>query len=220
MSELDPPSCRLYLVTPPGLAGNAEPGRFLPVLAAALAAGDVACLRLAGAGRPAQVLRPLPAALVPPAQAQGVAVLVENDPALARAVGADGLHADGDEPKRLSALRKALGESLSLGVACGAERHRAMVAAELGADYVAVDAAAAASPEAFLELIGWWAELMTVPLVAGPSHNPALSAAWARAGADFVQLDPAFWAAADPAAAVAAHQAAIAAAVAERSGQA
>jgi thiamine-phosphate pyrophosphorylase len=129
------------------------------------------------------------------------------------------VHADAEEPKRLAALRKALGEDRTLGVGCGASRHRAMVAAELGADYVAIDAAAA-SPEAFLELIGWWAELMTVPLVAGPARDPALSAAWARAGADFVQLDQAVWAAADPPAAIAAHQAAIAAAVAERGGPA
>jgi thiamine-phosphate pyrophosphorylase len=135
-------------------------------------------------------------------------------------VVADGLHVSVEEPRRLAALRKAIGETLSLGVASGASRHRAMVAAELGADYVAFNAAAAASPEEFLELIGWWSELMTVPLVAGPSLDPDLSAAWARAGADFVQLDQALWSAPDPAAAVAAHQAAIAAAVAARAGAA
>jgi thiamine-phosphate pyrophosphorylase len=189
-------------------------------LAAALAAGDVACLRLAGAGLPAGEQRALAAMVGPPAQERGVAFLVEDDPALARDAGADGLHVSAEEPRRLAALRKALGETLALGVACGASRHRAMVAAELGADYVALDAAAAASPEEFLELVGWWAELMTVPLVAGPSLDPDLSAAWARAGADFVALDPAFWSSSNPATAVAAHQAAIAAAVAARAGAA
>jgi thiamine-phosphate pyrophosphorylase len=186
------------------------------VLTAALAAGDVACLRLAGAGPPAEKQHAIAALIGPPVQERGIAFLVEEDPALARAVGADGLHVAAEEPRRLAGLRKALGEELALGVACGASRHQAMVAAELGVDYVALSAAAAASPEAFLELVGWWAELMTVALVAGPAVDPAESAAWAGAGADFVQLDPSFWVGPDPVAAIASHHAAVAAALAAR----
>ncbi len=139
-------------------------------------------------------------------QPQDVALLVEDDAALALAGGADGLHLGRVEPPVIAAARAGLGTALSLGVACGASRHDAMMAAELGADYIAIAASAAASEEDFLALIEWWSELMTVPLVAGPAATPAATLAWALAGADFIELDPACWAAADPAATIALHQ--------------
>ena len=196
-------------MAPPDLgAGGPSIDDFLGLLPAALAAGDVACLRLPGGlgaaaiGRIARVV-----------QAHDVACLVEGDAGLALDAGADGLHLAG--PSAVGAARTRLG-SLSLGVACGSSRHDAMVAAEQGADYIQLERDAVAADEEFLALVEWWSELMTVPLVAGSATTPAAAGAWARAGADFVALDPACWTASDPVAAIAAHQQAIDQATAER----
>jgi thiamine-phosphate pyrophosphorylase len=183
---------------------------FLGLLPAALAAGDVACLRLAGGLGAAAIGR-----IARVAQAQGVACLVEDDAGLALDADADGLHLSDARPGAVSAARTRLG-SLSLGVACGGSRHDAMVAAEQGADYILMERDAAASDEEFLALVEWWSELMTVPLVAGSATTPAAAGAWALAGADFVALDPACWTASDPVAAIAAHQQAIDQGTAER----
>jgi len=146
--------------------------------------------------------------LAAPVQRRDVAFLVEDDLELALSVGADGLHLGADEPVRYRAARARLGAGRTVGIAAPAARHDAMVAAERGADYVAVSAAAMPAAD-FLELIGWWSELMTVPLVAGLATTPEQTAAWAGAGADFVALDPVLWAAADPAALLALHQRAL-----------
>jgi len=207
--ELDAPFCRLYLVAPPGLrAGGTSIDDFLGLLPAVLAAGDVACLRLADGLGAAAIGR-----IARVAQAHDVACLVENDAGLA--LDADGLHLSDTRPGAVSAARARLG-SLSLGVACGGSRHDAMVAAEQGADYILLERDAMASDEEFLALVEWWSELMTVPLVAGSATTTAAAGAWARAGADFVALDPACWAASDPVATIAAHQQAIDQATAER----
>jgi len=148
-------------------------------------------------------------------QAQIVACLVEGDAALVLEAGVDGLHLAAAGPATISATRTRLG-SLSLGVGCGGSRHDAMVAAEQGADYILLERDAATADDEFLALVEWWSELMTVPLVAGSATTPASAGAWALAGADFVALDPACWAAGDPVAAIAAHQRAIDQATAER----
>ena len=197
-------------MAPPDLGTGPSIDDFLEVLPAALAAGDVACLRLAsdlGAATIGRIARV--------AQALDVACLVAGDLGLALEAGADGLHLADARPGAVSAARARLG-SLSLGVACGGSRHDAMVAAEQGADYILVERDAAASDEEFLALVEWWSELMTVPLVAGSATTSAEAGAWARAGADFVALDPACWRASNPAAVVAACQQAVDQATAER----
>ena len=187
----------------------------MALLPAALAAGDVACLRLAGAGLDAGALRQLAGRIGALAQARDVAFLVEDDAGLALDAGADGLQLGACQPGAITAARARLGATLSLGVACGDSRHDAMTAAELGADYVAV-AAAAASAADVIDLIECWGEMMTVPLVATAAATPETTFAWARVGADFVELDPDCWAAADPAAVIATHQLALDRAMAER----
>jgi thiamine monophosphate synthase len=85
------------------------------------------------------------------------------------------------------AVRAKLGDGLTLGVECPLERHACMVAAEDGADYVAVRVTAETFDEAE-ELLAWWHEVMTTPIVAlvdGPIEIERL-----RAFADFVSPIP------------------------------
>ncbi|HZT20478.1 MAG TPA: thiamine phosphate synthase [Dongiaceae bacterium] len=174
-----PARCQLYLAAP------AEPAPdFAPVLGALLEAVPVACLSLP----------PLPAMkdLANLAQARGTAVVLREDFELASVTGADGVHLGGIE--RYGAARRRLGPEAIVGVACGGSRHAAMEAGEAGADYVAL--------AADLELIGWWAELMVVPVVAELGEALDMAGALAAAGADFVAAGEALWR--DPASALAA----------------
>src|SRR3546814_8934715 len=63
------------------------------------------------------------------AQAQGIAVLLENRPGLLAASGADGVHltfADKGGPQ-LKDLRSRFGPDVILGAGCGASRHLAKI---------------------------------------------------------------------------------------------
>ena len=184
----DEPIARLYLIAP----GDAPADR----VTAALAAGDVACLLLHGAGAAS---RPL----VEAAQALGCAVLLEDDAGLARELGADGVHlGPGGHVKQ---ARKTLPEDAIVGAFCGHSRHEAMLAGEAGADYVAFagreDSADAAADPA---LLAWWQTMMELPCVAMGPIGLAEVGALVEAGADFVALEAAVWDHPDgPAAAVA-----------------
>lgn len=140
---------------------------------------DIACLRLAPppAAVPADALR----SLVRSAQSLGIAVLVEDQLELALKLGADGLHAL-DPGAPLAELRRALGSERSLGASCGVSRHLAIEAAEHDVDYVSF----AGPGEALVEIVAWWAEMMTPPVVAEGVREPVEAAALAEAGAEFL----------------------------------
>jgi len=114
-------------------------------------------------------------------QAADRPALVIDDVERRSALQADGLHLT--DAARVRAVRAKLGDGLALGAECPLERHACMVAAEDGADYVAVRVTAENFAEAE-ELLAWWHEMMTTPIVAlvdAPIETDRL-----RAYADFV----------------------------------
>src|SRR5262249_10552758 len=126
---------RLYLITPPAL----DPDRFAKYLEAALAGGDVACLQLRLKDVGDDEIRRVTRILQPIAQARGVAFLMNDRPDLAAELDCDGVHV-GEEDMPYAEARQLLGPDRIVGVTCGDSRHRALVAAEAGADYVAFGA--------------------------------------------------------------------------------
>ena len=68
--------------------------------------------------------------------ARGALYLVNDDPALAASVGADGVHLGEDDASIMSA-RELLGPDRIIGVSCYNDFERARAAVEAGADYVA-----------------------------------------------------------------------------------
>jgi len=107
--------------------------------------------------------------------------LVIDDVERRSALQADGLHLT--DAARVRAMRPKLGDGLVLGAECPLERHACMVAAEDGADYVAVRVTAD-NLQAAEDLLEWWFEMMTTPIVAlvdAPIETERL-----RAYADFV----------------------------------
>ena len=179
MEPSDPPPGQVYLVVPHDM----EP----ETLEALLEGIEAACLLIRRPGPALETPRAAVERLRPLAQERGLAVLLEDEAALAAALGCDGVHLG--DPAALAAARRILGPEASIGVACGASRHAAMVAGEGGADYVAFGGIE--PPEApDLELIAWWRELMTLPCVALGASTPGELDALRAAGADFIAVSP------------------------------
>jgi len=204
--------CRLYLITPPRLDAAA----FRDVLAAALDAGDVACLQLRLKDATADDIARAAEALMPACHARDVAFILNDDAALAARLGCDGAHlgqTDGDH-----AGARALLKDRILGITCHASRHLAMEAGELGADYVAFGAFFPTDTKetvhtAGTDLLEWWSEMMEIPCVAIGGITATNCAPLVRAGADFLAVVGAVWNHPDgPAAGVRTMNAAIAAA--------
>jgi thiamine monophosphate synthase len=143
--------CRLFVRLPAGSG-------FDEALSSALKDPEAASLLLP-ADLPVETAR----AAIKRIQAADRPALVIDDVERRSALQADGVHLT--DVARVRAVRSKLGEGLVLGAECPLERHACMVAAEDGADYVAVPVTAANLAEAE-ELLSWWYEMMTTPIVA------------------------------------------------------
>ncbi|MGB7966113.1 MAG: thiamine phosphate synthase, partial [Methylocella sp.] len=186
---------RLYLITPPISDWTPYP----PILEAAMAACDVACVLLRTAahqeGEKEKIVRTL-ASLV---QKHGVACLVAGDPQWAVRANADGVHVDGSG-KRLDVALRAIKPGHIVGAGGLPTRDAAMAAGEAGADYVMFGGGA--EPHVVIvERVAWWAEIFNVPCV-GYAHDLDSIGDLVRAGADFIALGDAVFA--DPRGAAAA----------------
>lgn len=129
--------------------------------------------------------------------ARDVAFIVNDSIALAKRLGADGVHLgqqDGD-PKE---AREELGKDAQIGVTCHASRHLALEAGEAGADYVAFGAFFPSETKhtehrADTDLLEWWHEMVEIPSVAIGGITPENCAALIEAGADFLAVSGAVW---------------------------
>ena len=187
------PTTRLYLITPPVL----DPDRFAKDLEDALAGGDVASLQLRLKDVEDDAIRQAAAILKPIAQERGVAFIMNDRPDLALELDCDGVHV-GEEDMPYAEARRLLGAERIIGVTCGASRHRALVAAEAGADYVAFGAffpsgTKAAKHHAEPELLRAWSETTVVPCVAIGGITPDNCGPLVEAGVDFLAVIGAVW---------------------------
>lgn len=165
---------------------------FAELLKQAVAASDIACLRIMGddSDRVTTVAK----VLLPLAQDQGVAVLLDTAD-LAVRLRADGVHLV--DAGRYGEARSLLGNDGIVGIGSPLERHAAMIAADDGADYVQFFLTDTNAEEA-LELVEWWTEMMTVPSVIGGALTPSLAARFKAAGIDFLAPDHSIWSENDP----------------------
>lgn len=212
------PLCRLYLITPPRLDDLAAFGHRL---AHALDAGDVAALQIRLKGETDDVIAAATDVLLPIAASREVAVIMNDRPDLAARLGCDGVHI-GQTDGTYAEARRIVGKERMVGVTCHNSRHLAMEAAEAGADYVAFGAFFPTTTKEAIghpdpEILTIWQETMEVPCVAIGGITSANARGLAAAGADFLAVSAGVWSHADPAAAVKAINAEIAAGLEERS---
>jgi thiamine-phosphate pyrophosphorylase len=197
---------QLYLISPLDVGGD-----FPARLEEALSAGPVAAFQFRVKGVDQHAAAALAEPLQRICEAHEVAFIVNDDMALAKRLGADGVHlgqGDGD-PREARAL---LGPSAQIGITCHDSRHLAMEAGEAGADYVAFGAF---FPTATKEthhrpepgILGWWSRLFEIPCVAIGGITPENGRELVQAGADFLAVCSAVWSHAEgPAEAVRAFQ--------------
>lgn len=187
------PPCQLYVVSPPQIVLPA----FVESLKAALDAGPVAAfqLRLKDVSDD-DVLRAC-AALLPIAQAAGVAFILNDRADLAARAGADGVHL-GQGDGSIEQARALLGRDAQIGRTCHDSRHLAMEAGEQGADYVAFGAFydTTTKPGHYRptpDILGWWTTLSQLPCVAIGGIFAHNAAPLVEAGADFIAVVRAVW---------------------------
>jgi thiamine-phosphate pyrophosphorylase len=133
--------------------------------------------------------------LAPIAQAKGIAVLVEASPHIAIRGGADGVHIT----KGLESIKdtvKTMKPARMVGVGGLKGRDDAMIAGEMGVDYVMFGEAYKDGEfpklEQVIERSAWWSELFEIPCIAfAPTLESILPLA--RTGAEFIGLCDAIW---------------------------
>ena len=183
---------QLYLITPP----TAEPDSFLATLMAVLSTAEFSALLVARGDMDAAAYASLAAAAVNVGQGAGCAVLIENDLALAKRLGADGVHVT-DGPAALKAAVAALKPAMIVGAGRLHSRHDAMTAGEMDIDYVFFGSTDGQIDAQAADLAEWWAQTFEVPAVLS---QPDATAETANAqGAEFLALSQSLWSAPEPA---------------------
>jgi thiamine-phosphate pyrophosphorylase len=212
MSEPERIPCQLYLISPLDVGGD-----FPDRLARAIDAGEglVSAFQFRVKGLDQHECARLAAPLQSVCSARDVAFIVNDSIALAKRIGADGVHL-GQQDGTVAEARAVLGREAQIGVTCHDSRHLAMEAGEAGADYVAFGAffpttTKEVSHRADLETLEWWQSIFEIPCVAIGGITPENCAPLVAAGADFLAVSGAVWSG-DEVAAVKAFAKAIAAA--------
>lgn len=188
----EPPRCQLYLISPLDVSGT-----FPARLERALDAGPVAAFQYRVKGLDQHQAARFAEPLQTICRAREIAFIVNDSIALARRLGADGVHL-GQHDGTVREAREALGREAQIGVTCHASRHLAMEAGEAGADYVAFgsffpSSTKASEHRAEPELLTWWQSLMEIPCVAIGGITPENCAPLVAAGADFLAVSGAVW---------------------------
>jgi thiamine-phosphate pyrophosphorylase len=185
--------CQLYLISPPKLTDD-----FPDRLQAVFSVGHIAAFQLRLKGMDDHSIARLAEPLQKLCADHDCAFIVNDSIALAKRLGADGVHlgqGDGD-PRE---AREILGRDAQIGVTCHNSRHFAMEAGDAGADYVAFGAFYD-SPTKIVDyraeptLLQWWTTVSPIPCVAIGGITVDNVAPIVAAGADFVAVSSAVWA--------------------------
>ncbi len=193
----------LYLVTP----DEADTGRLLARVAPLLGEG-VIWLQYRNKGADPALRREQAVALQALCAGAGVPLLINDDAALAQAIGAAGAHL-GEDDGDLAAARARLGAGAILGASCYDDLALARRAVAAGASYVAFGAFFPTSTKATTRratpALLREAAALGVPRVAIGGITPANAAPLVQAGADLLAVVGGVFDAPDPIAAVRAY---------------
>lgn len=192
--------CKLYLISPQEVGGS-FPDRLRAALESGLAAAFQLRVKEFEEDELARLAEPLQRIC---ADAE-VAFIVNDSMALAKRLGADGVHlgqSDGD----VREARELLGPGAQIGKTCHDSRHLAMEAGEAGADYVAFGAfyPTTTKPSNYRpdpSILTWWSTLFEIPCVAIGGITADNAKPLVEAGADFLAVCQAVWGKDDTAAA-------------------
>jgi thiamine-phosphate pyrophosphorylase len=186
---------QLYLITP----AAADPESFPALLMSVLSAAEISALLVRRGDLADAAYAALAGKIVNIGQGAGCAVLLENDVALAKKLGADGVHVTTGSKDAKAAIA-ALKPAAIVGAGNITSRHDAMTMGELDVDYVFFGPLHGPTDAAAADLAQWWAETFEIPAV---FSDPAATSGLHH-GAEFLALSDSIWSAPSPAAAIAA----------------
>jgi thiamine-phosphate pyrophosphorylase len=192
---------KIYLISPQEV-GGAFPDRLRAALEPGLATAFQLRVKDVDEHQLARLAEPLQRICAD----TNVAFIVNDSIALAKRIGADGVHlgqSDGD----VREARALLGPSAQIGRTCHDSRHLAMEAGEAGADYVAFGAfyPTMTKPSHYRpdpSILAWWSTLFEIPCVAIGGITADNAKPLVDSGADFLAVCQAVWGKDDPASAV------------------
>ena len=194
MPDQDRP--QITLITPPVFDLDIFPDQ----LAAVLDGYDVACVRLALAGKDEDMISRAADACRLVAHARDVAIVIENHLLMVARLGLDGVHLT-DGARQVRYVRKELGSDAIIGAYCGVTRHEGMNAGEAGADYVAFGPIGATplgnGEQVDFDLLEWWSQVIEVPSIAEGALNVALIEKFGPV-TDFFAVGEEIWSSDDP----------------------
>lgn len=191
---------QITLITPPALDLEVFPD----LLARVLDSVDIACVRLALAGKDEDMIMRAADACRLISHARDVAIVIENHLLMVERLGLDGVHLT-DGARQVRYVRKELGADAIVGSFCGLTRHDGMNAGEAGADYVAfgpVGSTPLGTGESVdFDLFEWWSQVIEVPVIAEGALTAELVAKFGPV-TDFFGIGDEIWGADDPVAAL------------------
>ena len=195
----EPQACQLYLITPPQIT---DLEAYCETLHAALSAAPVACLQIRlknmnGGPMENSAIIQASKAIKPICHEHGTLVLLNDNPELAKEVGADGVHIGQNDMDYFSS-RELLGGDAIIGVTCHNSKELAFEAASAGADYVAFGAffetqTKQAKFRADVEILAWWQEAVEIPSVAIGGITLQNASQVIEQGADFIAVSSGVW---------------------------
>lgn len=198
----------LYAITSDAVV--ADEARLLAAAAAALRGGAV-LLQYRDKHNPPPTRRRLAARLAALCREAGTSLIVNDDPQLAAAVGAGGVHLGAADPA-IAAARGVLGPCGLIGATCGDSLDRARAATAAGADYVAFgrfhpSRTKPGAPPACIETLRAARAALATPICAIGGITPDNARPLIEAGADLVAAIDGVFGAADVEAAARAYTA-------------
>lgn len=184
-----PNRCRVVLIAPEGVA----PQRVIE----ALSGGDVASLILPQWEMDDDAFQKFAEAIVPTAQASGVAVMVGGDVRIAARAKADGIHIETNRASLEEVIEKHQAK-LMVGTGGVTTRDDALELGEARPDYMffgrfGYDTKPEPHPRN-LKLGGWWSEMVQIPCIVMAGSEMQSVVEVARTGADFVAVSAAVFA--------------------------
>jgi len=178
----------LYAITDPGLCPDAT----LAVQVEQVLAGGCRVLQFRDKRADRSLRRELAGRLLALCRQYGALLLINDDVALAREIGAHGVHLGKHDPDPASA-RELLGEAAIIGVSCYNRLELALEAAQRGVDYVAFgrffpSRTKPGAVQADPDLLRRARALIDLPLVAIGGITPENGAPLIAAGADMLAV--------------------------------
>ncbi len=146
---------------------------------------DISAILLSKNDLKEEEYKELAKAFLPKCQKFQTALLLDNEPQLAKEIGADGVHISGDIGMLKDGI-KLLKPDMIVGAGNIFSKDDAMIKGESGVDYVFFGEIGKVSSEQTHELASWWAKTFEVPAVYCDANNKVQN--FDNANCEFVAL--------------------------------